>query len=82
MIKQNIQSVLDTVESSPRLFIWLGVLCALLILAGYALLASLITSIEILEFSLKIPWAALIATYIFLVASGSGLCIISARPET
>jgi len=78
MIKQNIQSVLDTVEHSPRLFIWLGVLCALLILAGYALLASLITSIEILEFSLKIPWAALIATYIFLVASGSGLCIISA----
>jgi len=78
MIKQNIQSVLDTVESSPRLFIWLGALCALLILAGYALLASLITSIEILEFSIKIPWAALIATYIFLVASGSGLCIISA----
>ena len=78
MIKQNIQTVLDTVEHSPRLFIWLGVLCALLILAGYALLASLITSIEILEFSLNIPWAALIATYIFLVASGSGLCIISA----
>lgn len=78
MIKQNIQSVLDTVEYSPRLFIWLGVLCALLILAGYALLASLITSMEILEFSRKIPWAALIATYIFLVASGSGLCIISA----
>lgn len=78
MIKQNIQSVLDTVEHSPRLFIWLGVLCALLILAGYALLASLITSMEILEFSLKIPWVALIATYIFLVASGSGLCIISA----
>jgi len=78
MIKQNIQTVLDTVEHSPRLFIWLGVLCALLILAGYALLASLITSMEILEFSLKIPWVALIATYIFLVASGSGLCIISA----
>jgi len=78
MIKQNIQTVLDTMEHSPRLFIWLGVLCALLILAGYALLASLITSMEILEFSLKIPWAALIATYIFLVASGSGLCIISA----
>lgn len=78
MIKKKIQSVLATVEHSPRLFIWLGALCALLILAGYALLASLITSMEILEFSLKIPWVALIATYIFLVASGSGLCIISA----
>ena len=37
-----------------------------------------VTSMEILEFSVKIPWATMIATYIFLVAIGSGLCIINA----
>ena len=76
--KQTLQSALDAAECSPRFFIWMSILTALLFLAGYALLASLITSLEILEFSIKIPWAALIATYIFLVASGSGLCIINA----
>jgi len=77
-IKQSFQSILDTMERSSRLFIWLSVLAALMLLAGYALLASIVTSMEILEFSVKIPWEALIATYIFLVASGSGLCIINA----
>ncbi len=77
-IKQPFQSILDTMERSSRLFIWLSVLAALMLLAGYALLASIVTSMEILEFSVKIPWEALIATYIFLVASGSGLCIINA----
>ena len=77
-IKQPFQSILNTMERSSRLLIWLSVLAALMLLAGYALLASLVTSMEILEFSVKIPWEALIATYIFLVASGSGLCIINA----
>jgi molybdopterin-containing oxidoreductase family membrane subunit len=75
---EHIQPLLDTVEHSPRLVIWIGILCALIFLAGYALLASLLTSMEILEFSVKIPWATMIATYIFLVAIGSGLCIINA----
>ena len=75
---EHIQALLDAVEQSPRLVIWIGILCALIFLAGYALLASLLTSMEILEFSVKIPWATMIATYIFLVAIGSGLCIINA----
>jgi molybdopterin-containing oxidoreductase family membrane subunit len=75
---EHIQPLLDAVEQSPRLVIWIGVFCALIFLAGYALLASLLTSLEILEFSVKIPWATMIATYIFLVAIGSGLCIINA----
>jgi molybdopterin-containing oxidoreductase family membrane subunit len=76
--KQYMQSALDAVERSPRLVIWIAILSALILLAGYALLASLVTSMEILEFSVKIPWATMIATYIFLVAIGSGLCIINA----
>jgi len=81
MIKKqskHIQALLDTVERSPRLVVWISVFCAMIFLAGYAILASLLTSMEILEFSIKIPWATMIATYIFLVAIGSGLCIINA----
>jgi molybdopterin-containing oxidoreductase family membrane subunit len=69
---------LSGMERFPGLIIWFAVLIALLLLAGYALLASLFTSMEILEFSVKIPWATMIATYIFMVAIGSGLCIINA----
>ena len=77
-VKQYMQTTRDAAERSPRLVVWIGLLCALIFLAGYALLASLLTSMEILEFSVKIPWATMIATYIFFVAIGSGLCIINA----
>jgi molybdopterin-containing oxidoreductase family membrane subunit len=77
-IRKSFDSAIVGMERLPRLIIWFAVLCALLLLAGYALLASLLTSMEILEFSVKIPWATMIATYIFLVAIGSGLCIINA----
>ena len=78
MPKQTVQSALHAMETSPRLFLWVSILGVFIFFAGYALLASIVTSMEILEFSIKIPWEALIATYIFLVASGSGLCIINA----
>ena len=77
-IKKSFEIVLDGMERFPRLIIWFAVFFAMLLLAGYALLASLFTSMEILEFSVKIPWATMIAAYIFLVAIGSGLCIINA----
>jgi molybdopterin-containing oxidoreductase family membrane subunit len=77
-IKKSFDIALDGLERFPRLIIWFAVFFALLLLAGYAILASLFTSMEILEFSVKIPWATMIATYIFLVAIGSGLCIINA----
>jgi molybdopterin-containing oxidoreductase family membrane subunit len=77
-LSEPIQPLLEVIERSPRLVIWIAILSALILLAAYALLASLITSMEILEFSVKIPWATMIATYIFLVAIGSGLCIINA----
>lgn len=77
-IKKSFDIALDGIERFPRLIIWFAVLSAMLLLAGFAFLASLFTSIEILEFSVRIPWATLVATYIFLVAAGSGLCIINA----
>ena len=77
-IKKSFDITLGGIERFPGLIIYFAVLFALLLLAGYALLASLFTSMEILEFSVKIPWATMIATYIFMVAIGSGLCIINA----
>lgn len=70
--------LLDAMARAPRFSLWIATLSALILLAVYALTASLITSMEILEFSARIPWATMIAMYIFLVAAGSGLCIINA----
>jgi molybdopterin-containing oxidoreductase family membrane subunit len=72
------RSVLDIVERSPGFALWISILCALILLGIYALLASFVFSMEILEFSIKIPWVMMISTYVFLVATGSGLCIINA----
>jgi len=77
-IREGRQLVSDALVRSPRLFVWISVLLALVVLAGFALLASLVLSMEILEFSIKIPWAALVSSYTWLVVAGSGLCIINA----
>jgi molybdopterin-containing oxidoreductase family membrane subunit len=57
--------------------VWISILIALMVLGGYALLMSLFISLEILEFSLEIPWAMLVSTYVFFVVSSTGLCIVS-----
>ncbi len=80
MIRQNnnyFDSISTTMERSPGFFIWIGFLAALIILGGYALLMSLIDSMEILESSHHIPWGLTISTYVFLVGSSIGLCMVS-----
>ncbi len=77
-MKAKLKQGLQAVESSPRFYVWLSVLAAFIFLAGYALIASLVLSMEILEFSLQIPWATLVSSYTWLVVAGSGLCIINA----
>jgi Ni/Fe-hydrogenase subunit HybB-like protein len=69
---------LESMEGQKRFYLWITCLLSMILLGGFALLASIVTSMEILEFSIKIPWAGSIAAYVFLVASGSGLCIINA----
>jgi len=78
MIKQTLQFALEAFEHSPRFYVWISALAALIFLAAYALLASLVLSMEILEFSIQIPWATLVSAYTWLVVAGSGLCIINA----
>jgi len=62
---------------SPAYYIWISSLIALMVLGGYAQLMSLLTSLEIMEFSLRIPWTMMVSNYVFLVVSSTGLCIVS-----
>lgn len=62
---------------SPAFCLWVGFLVVLLFLGGYALLMSLIHSMEILEFSVKVPWTMMVSNYVFLVGSSSGLSLVS-----
>ena len=61
---------------SPGVSIWICTLAAVMLMGVYSLLASLLTSLEIMEFSIQIPWAGMVSTYVFLVADGprSGRC--------
>ncbi|MDP3297557.1 MAG: NrfD/PsrC family molybdoenzyme membrane anchor subunit [Thermodesulfovibrionia bacterium] len=63
--------------NSPAYYIWISILLACIVLAGYALVMSLLINMEIFEFSLKIPWAMLVSNYVFFVGSSIGLCIVS-----
>ncbi len=62
---------------SSAYYIWISSLIALMVLGGYAHLMSLLISQEILEFSIRIPWAMMVSNYVFLVVSSTGLCIVS-----
>ena len=58
-------------------YIWISILLGTIVLGVYAVLASFIEGMEILEFNLLIPWSMLISTYVFFVVSSTGLCIIT-----
>ncbi len=75
--KKYLNSLLMDVEHAPGFYIWVSFLVALIFLGGYALLMSLIHSMEILEFSANAPWEMMVSNYVFLVGSSIGLCIVS-----
>ena len=66
-----------TVEGSPAFYIWISFLIAVIFLGGYALLMSLMHSMEILEFYTNIPWEMMVSNYVFWVGSSVGLCLVS-----
>jgi molybdopterin-containing oxidoreductase family membrane subunit len=76
-IKKNLDPIFAETESSPGFYLWVSFLVALIFLGGYALLMSLIHSMEILEFYTNIPWEMMVSNYVFLVGSSIGLCIVS-----
>ncbi len=76
-IKKYLDPLLARVEGSPGFYLWIGFLAAVIFLGGYALLMSLIHSMEILEFYTNIPWEMMVSNYVFLVGSSIGLCIVT-----
>jgi len=46
-------------------------------MAAYAILLSLIYSLEIFEFSIHVIWVTMVSNYVFLVVSSTGLCIVT-----
>ena len=77
MVRQYPGYILEELEGSPGLWVWVSFLVALIFLGGYALLMSLIHSMEILEFYTNIPWVMMVSNYVFLVGSSVGLCMVS-----
>ncbi len=76
-IKKHRDTLLAEVAGSPGFYLWISFLVALIFLGGYALLMSLIHSMEILEFYTNIPWGMMVSNYVFLVGSSIGLCIVT-----
>ena len=76
-IKKHLDLILSDMERSPAFYIWISILVAMVGLAAYTILMSLIYSLEIFEFSIHIIWVTMVSNYVFLVVSSTGLCIVT-----
>lgn len=76
-IKKYFDHFLMDLEKAPAFYLWISFLIVMIFLGVYALLMSLIHSMEILEFDTNMPWEMMVSTYIFLVGSSVGLCLVS-----
>jgi len=72
-----LNNILYKTERSHFFYIWMSFLAALGLLGAYGLASSFFLSLEVLEFHVDIPWAMMISTYVFLVVSSTGLCIVT-----
>ncbi len=76
-VKNYLDILLNDMERSPAFYIWISVLVALMGLAAYTILMSLIYNLEIFEFSIHVIWVTMVSNYVFLVVSSTGLCIVT-----
>lgn len=76
-INKIMENILQAINRSPRLSVWIAALAMLGALGAYGLLMSLLISMELFEFHHAIPWTMKISTYIFFVASSTGICMIT-----
>jgi Ni/Fe-hydrogenase subunit HybB-like protein len=76
MARRGSNIIFDEMERSPKFYVWLSILAASILLAGYALVASIFFSMEILEFYTNIPWVMMVSNYVFLVGSSVGLTLV------
>lgn len=73
----NLDGVLYRAKNSHYFYIWISFLTSLILLGIYGVSVTFFVSMELLEFDVNIPWAMMISTYIFLVVSSTGLCIVT-----
>jgi molybdopterin-containing oxidoreductase family membrane subunit len=76
-IKKSLDLILSDMDRSPAFYIWVSILTAMVGLAAYTILMSLIYSLEIFEFSIHVIWVTMVSNYVFLVVSSTGLCIVT-----
>ncbi|MBU0768077.1 MAG: polysulfide reductase NrfD [Proteobacteria bacterium] len=76
-IKKHFGIILNHMERSPAFYVWVSILVVVAGLALYAILMSLIYSLEIFEFSIHVIWVTMVSNYVFLVVSSTGLCIVT-----
>ena len=65
-------------KQRPPLWLWLGIL-SIGVVAGFAGVINVLINghAHVYNVTREIPWGILIATYVFLVVSSTGLCLIS-----
>ncbi len=76
-IKKHFDIILNHMERSPAFYTWVSILVVVIGLALYAILMSLIYSLEVFEFSIHVIWVTMVSNYVFLVVSSTGLCIVT-----
>jgi len=76
-IENVLRQLKGDVDRSPARCIWISILVSSVGLGAYALLLSLIHSLEVFEFSLKIPWVMMVSNYVFLIGSSTGLSMVA-----
>ncbi|MBW2574887.1 MAG: polysulfide reductase NrfD [Deltaproteobacteria bacterium] len=75
--KKHLDIIFNRIERTQSFYVWVSILVAVSGLALYAILMSLIYSLEIFEFSAQVIWATMVSNYVFLVVSSTGLCIVT-----
>jgi Ni/Fe-hydrogenase subunit HybB-like protein len=76
-LKTYLDLILDGMAQHPIYSIWISILLALMGIAAYVMVLSLIYTLEIFEFSFHIIWAMMVSNYVFMVVSSTGLCIVT-----
>ena len=76
-MKKYLDLLLNDMERSPVFYIWISILIVVSGMSAYAILMSLIYSLEIFEFSIHVIWVTMVSNYVFLVVSSTGLCIVT-----
>ena len=68
----------ELLKKRPPLWLWLGIL-SIGVAAGFAGVINVLINghAQVYNVSREVPWGILIATYVFLVVSSTGLCLIS-----